>query len=187
LFFAQGATFEVAGVATVMKIGASTIKFEYSVCHAIKNVTIVRHEYETAAVTIESIFEPCNRIDVEMVCGFVKDKEVAGSDEGTRKRDALGLTARQATGVSVGERGHAEMVKNGSCFPVALGNGLDRGEDRACRQHRALGERGDSNITTSANGARFGLDLARKYRKQSGLSCSVQSDDPESVSRRKGQ
>jgi hypothetical protein len=93
LFFTQSATFEVTGVAAVMKIRATSVEFEHSIGDAIKYVSIVGHEYESAAVTIESIFEPCDRINVKVIRRFVKNEQVARSDKGTCKGNPFGLAA----------------------------------------------------------------------------------------------
>jgi hypothetical protein len=93
LFFTQSATFEVTGVAAVMKIRAAAVEFEHSISHAVKHVSIVGHQYESTAVAVESIFEPCDRVNVEVICGFVKNEQVARSDEGAREGNPFGLAA----------------------------------------------------------------------------------------------
>jgi hypothetical protein len=70
------------------------------------------------------------------------------------------------------------MIKHGGGFPVAFGHCFDGGKDTAGRQHRALGERGDSNVAASPDSARFRGDLAGEHREKRGLSCPVETDDP---------
>jgi hypothetical protein len=70
------------------------------------------------------------------------------------------------------------MVKYGCGFPVALCHFFDGGKNAAGRQHRTLGERGDSNVAASADGTGFRSDLTGEHRQQRGLSCSVEANDP---------
>jgi hypothetical protein len=69
------------------------------------------------------------------------------------------------------------MVKYGCGFPVAFCHFFDGGKDTAGWQNRALGERGDSNVATSADRARFRSDFAGEHRQQCGLSRSVEAND----------
>jgi hypothetical protein len=76
-----------------MKIRAAAVEFEHSIRDAIKHVSIVGHQYESTAVAIESIFEPCDRVNVEVVCRFVKNEQVARSDKGACEGNPFGLAA----------------------------------------------------------------------------------------------
>jgi hypothetical protein len=93
LLFTQSATFEVTGVAAVMKIGTAAVEFEYSIGDTIKHVSVVGYEYEPTAVAIESIFEPCDRINVEVIRRFVQNEQIARSDEGACEGNSFGLAA----------------------------------------------------------------------------------------------
>ena len=70
------------------------------------------------------------------------------------------------------------MVNHGCGFPVSFCNCFDGGKDTAGGHYRALGERGDANVATSADGPLFRLDLTGEHRQQRGLSCSVKANDP---------
>jgi hypothetical protein len=70
------------------------------------------------------------------------------------------------------------MIKHGGGFPVSFCHRFYCRKDTAGRQHRALGECGDSNVAASADGAGFRGHLAGEHRQQRGLSCSIEANDP---------
>jgi hypothetical protein len=103
LFFAKCPPFEVAAVAAVVKIGTTPIKFKNASGDSVKNVTVMSDKDKAAPIAIETIFEPRDCIDVEVVRGLVENEQIAGSNQSTSKRDSLCLTTRKSTGVGLSE------------------------------------------------------------------------------------
>ena len=90
--------------AEVARIGRETpaVELEDSVRDTVEEAPVVRHEDHASGERGERLFQPLDRIDVEMIGRLVEQKQVGLEHQCPRERDALAQTARERIDVRVG-------------------------------------------------------------------------------------
>ena len=86
--------FEPGGVVALPGNAAAPVEFEDPACHVVQEVAVVGHGYDSAGEGVQIVFQPLHGLGVQMVCGFVKEQDVRGSEQ----QAAQGHAAPFATG-----------------------------------------------------------------------------------------
>ena len=90
----------------------AAIELDDAIANRVEDPPIVRdHQHRAAEIVHEKIFEPLDRFDVEMVRGFVENRERGLRDENSRERDAATFSAAHRRDGSI-ELAHAELLEN---------------------------------------------------------------------------
>jgi hypothetical protein len=128
----HGFLLEVVGIVAAELPEPRRVQLERARGHRVEHVTVVRHEEHGAAHRREVLLEPFDRVDVEVVGGFVQDGQIRLGDEDTREGDAPPLPAAHRPDGALGLF-HAELVQDleGQVVSVPPSEDLDAlGEPR---------------------------------------------------------
>ena len=164
-----GPGLEVGGVAAIVHVGPPAIELEDAGGQPVEHVAVVGHEDQPAAEAGEALLEPGDGVHVEVVGRLVQDQQVALARLPHRRQcpgegGALGLAARQAADVGIGEGGHAHPVEQGG----ASASHVSPTAWRTVPSGRAAAwSRATTRATTpAADDAALGLDHAGQHAEQ---------------------
>src|SRR5689334_21413003 len=85
--------FEVVRVIPVKALHSASIYLKYAVSDAVEEVTVVRNQQQHAGVATQIVFEPLDRVGIEVVCRLIEDENVRFEDELVGQRHTLALAA----------------------------------------------------------------------------------------------
>src|SRR6185369_4240676 len=117
---ALGLLLEVALVAAVVAVDLTVCDLDRALGNPIEQVAIVSDEQNSVLVLFDQIlFEPLDRLGVEVIGRFVEDRQVGTRDEHARQGHAALLAAAHARNLGVGAV-NAEMVQEGFDLVLAI-------------------------------------------------------------------
>ncbi len=176
---ALGAGLEVRRVAAFMHVAAAPVEFEDAGGDPVEHMTIVGYEQKPAPVIGETVLEPRDGLDVEVVGGLVEHEQVGLVDEKPGEGHPLRLTAGQGGHVGVDQWPHAQAFEDSLRLPPVA-------HSRANRARRKVGplfEKPDPSPPTCPHRPRLGHLDAGQHPEQSGLPGAVEPDDADAVTR----
>ncbi len=182
-FFAFGPPGEIGVVATVVHVAASAVELEHAGAHPIEKMAVVGDHDQTASIRGQSVLEPGDGIDVEVVRGLVEDEQIALDHEGAGQRHPLGLTARQRRGVGVDQGPHAHLVEHRLGLPGLGRRGHDRVDHPAGRKGRVLVEHRHPHAAPASEHALLRLRRTPEDAQQGRLPTAVQAHHPPPLAR----
>ena len=151
-------------------------------------IAAVGHHHQAAAELGEPLLECSDRVEVEVVGGFVEDERVVLAGEEAGQRHPLRLATRELIGGGVEQTAHPESFEHGLGLPGAT----RRSTHGPGRQLRMLVEHADAGTATPAHRSRgfapdrLGLDGAGEHPPQRRLAAPVDADHPEPIAGRDG-
>ena len=168
-----------------MEIGAAAVDFENLCRHAVENVTVVSDEQQTTRECGESVFEIGDRVEVEMVGGFVENEGVPLATQQRSEGNTFRLATRQPVGAGVEHVAHAEPRE---CSLGSPGFDVDAGgvTHGASRQDGVLRQNANACVATGAYLAGVGLQFAGENAQKRAFPAAVEPDDADTVARRHG-
>jgi hypothetical protein len=86
----------VLGVVAFEHREAAAIQFDDAFRHAVEKTPIVGHHHQRTRERVERLFQPLDRIDVEVVGRLVEQQQIRFGHECSRKRHSFAQTARQS-------------------------------------------------------------------------------------------
>src|SRR5690554_3039782 len=79
-------TFFVKIVVPVINVQISGFEFHTEVDHSIEKESVVAHDDDAAFIPAKEALEPLDRLQVQVICGLVQEKQIRASEEQTRKK-----------------------------------------------------------------------------------------------------
>jgi len=141
-------------VAAIVQIEIAAIDLEYTIGDAVEQMPVVGNTQQATLEVLEALLEPVDRVDVEMVRGFVEHEKIGWCNQRPSECNAPLLTPTHRLDLVAGAIPKTKPVEHCSSFPRIT----NRFERRDVFEHWALMQGRHLHAALLADDAAIGFD-----------------------------
>ena len=87
--------FQKLGIVRLIGIQLALLQLQCTVCHTVKEIPVMRHHQQCLGIFLQVLFQPIDRIIINMVCRLVQNQQIHRCNQCRRQCHALFLSARK--------------------------------------------------------------------------------------------